>query len=447
MSELTSTPQEPQQDFLSRSLFATLNLDLEKGLYILLIILALITRFYALGDRVVSHDESLHTQFSYQFYNGDGYVHQALMHGPFLFHATAASYWLFGDNDFTSRIPVALLGVILVALPYLLRDWLGRKGALFTSFIFLISPYLLYYSRYIRHDIYVSTWALMVFIATIYYLRQTKDKYLWWFAAGNALMFATKEVSFIYVAIFGSFLVLRLLPQILVAPWLQKSREKLLIPLVVVAIGLVIAGGSFLINRSAEEAVSQATATATSEGFAVDPNVAASSEAASETSIWGWLIVLGIVVSGTGLLYTANAMRPHIDQYPEFNLIVLFTVLILPMVAPFLVSLVGCNPNEYTMSTCMLAGQETMTPLQIFFARLTQDTCRQAFFSSGLVHSGSFLIAMLAISVIVGYWWNRRRFFIAAAIFHTIFAVLYTSVFTNLGGWASGMIGSLGYWL
>ncbi|MCA9957554.1 MAG: hypothetical protein KC443_00885, partial [Anaerolineales bacterium] len=137
----------------------------------------------------------------------------------------------------------------------------------------------------------------------------------------------------------------------------------------------------------------------------------------------------------------------HIDQYPEFNLIVLFTVLILPMVAPFLVSLVGWNPNEYTMSTCMLAGQETMTPLQIFFARLTQDTCRQAFFSSGLVHSGSFLIAMLAISVIVGYWWNRRRFFIAAAIFHTIFAVLYTSVFTNLGGWASGMIGSLGYWL
>jgi hypothetical protein len=47
-----------------------------------------------LGSRVVSHDESLHTQYAYQYYNGEGYVHTPLMHGPFLFHATALSYWL-----------------------------------------------------------------------------------------------------------------------------------------------------------------------------------------------------------------------------------------------------------------------------------------------------------------------------------------------------------------
>ncbi|MCA9957553.1 MAG: TIGR03663 family protein, partial [Anaerolineales bacterium] len=291
MTELTSTPDKPQTNFLSHPLL--LRLDWEKTIYILFMLLAIVSRFWDLGSRVMSHDESLHTQFSYQFYDGQGFAHTPLMHGPFLFHITAVSYWLFGDSDFSARVPVALFGVILVLIPYFFRNWIGKIGALFTSFIFLISPYLLYYSRYIRHDIYVITWSLIIAISIWFYFREQKDKYLWWFAAGNALMFATKEVSFIYVAIFGSFLVLRLLPQILVAPWLQKSREKLLIPLIVVAIGLVIAGGSFLINRSAEEAVSQATATATSEGFAVDPNVAASSEAASETSIWGWLIVLG----------------------------------------------------------------------------------------------------------------------------------------------------------
>ena len=107
-------------------------------------ILAIITRFYGLGDRVVSHDESLHTQYSYQFYNGDGYVHSPLMHGPTLFHATALSHWLFGDSDFASRVPDAALGC-WCCCPYLLRDWLGRRGALFASFMLLISPYVSYY--------------------------------------------------------------------------------------------------------------------------------------------------------------------------------------------------------------------------------------------------------------------------------------------------------------
>jgi 4-amino-4-deoxy-L-arabinose transferase-like glycosyltransferase len=103
-------------------------LDWEKGLYILFILLAIITRFYDLGHRVVSHDESLHTHYSYAYYAGNGYEHTPMMHGPSLFHATALSYWLFGADDFSARIPVALLGIFLVFMPYLLRDWIGRPG-------------------------------------------------------------------------------------------------------------------------------------------------------------------------------------------------------------------------------------------------------------------------------------------------------------------------------
>ncbi|MCZ7671542.1 MAG: glycosyltransferase family 39 protein [Chloroflexi bacterium] len=86
-----------------------------------------------LGNRVMSHDESLHTQFSYQYFIGDGYSHTPLMHGPFLFHITALFYWLFGDSDFVARMPVALFGVILVVMPYFLRKPLGKVGALFTG--------------------------------------------------------------------------------------------------------------------------------------------------------------------------------------------------------------------------------------------------------------------------------------------------------------------------
>src|SRR5512134_3192606 len=107
MSETIITPEEQNQDYLSRSLIDSINLDWEKAIYLLFIIVAIITRMWALGDRVMSHDESLHTQFSYQFFDGQGYQHTPLMHGPFLFHITSLSYWLFGDSDFSARVPVA----------------------------------------------------------------------------------------------------------------------------------------------------------------------------------------------------------------------------------------------------------------------------------------------------------------------------------------------------
>ena len=44
-------------------------------------------------------------------------------------------------------------------------------------------------------------------------------------------------------------------------------------------------------------------------------------------------------------------------------------------------------------------------------------------------------------------WWSRRRWIVAAVIFYSIILIFYTSVFTNLSGWTSGVVGSLGYWL
>ncbi len=47
-----------------------------------IMILAIVTRFYNLGARVMSHDESLHTYFSWLLYRGQGYQHTPMMHGP-----------------------------------------------------------------------------------------------------------------------------------------------------------------------------------------------------------------------------------------------------------------------------------------------------------------------------------------------------------------------------
>ncbi len=454
MTELTTRPpavEAEPTDFLSRPLVAALKLDWEKAIYLAFIIIAIATRFYGLGDRVVSHDESLHTQYSYQLYNGDGYVHSPLMHGPTLFHATALSYWLFGDSDYASRIPNAILGVLLVVLPFFLRDWIGRRGALFASFLLLISPYVSYYSRYIRHDVYLIVFAMIVFIATWYYLRERRNKYLWWFTFGLVMMFATMEASFIYVAIFGSFLVVRLLALIAGAEWLREMRGRLRMPLLVILAGVLMVGAGYVVHSRMESAATEeATATATSEGFAADPNApvtAAPTEGTPADLLTRWVEIAGIAVFGLGLFLMVREMRPNIDGYPEFDLIMLYTTLLLPLASPILVRIAGWNPVDYTLNSCVLAGQEAMTGVERFFAKLTQPECISAVVQSPLAKSTLFLLATLVIAILVGLWWDRKRWTTAALIFSGLFLLFFTTIFTNLAGWRTGAIGSLGYWL
>ena len=100
-----------------------------------MILLAIATRFYMLEARVMSHDESLHTYFSWLLYRGQGYEHSPMMHGPFQFHMVALTYFLFGANDFTSRIPAALFSIATVWMVWYWRRYLGKWGALIAAFL------------------------------------------------------------------------------------------------------------------------------------------------------------------------------------------------------------------------------------------------------------------------------------------------------------------------
>lgn len=447
MTDLT-TPTTPDS-FLSRPLRSTFTLDWEKGLYLLILILALITRLYGLDDRVVSHDESLHTQFSYQYFRGEGYTHNPMMHGPMVFHSAATFYWLFGVSDGSARIPVALIGVILVMLPIFLRPWIGKVGALFASFLLLISPFMTYYSRYIREDIFIIAWAVIIFLTMWYYLRERKEHYLWWFAAANALMFATKENSYIYVAIFGGFLVLRLALTLWQTPWFGKALSNLTTPLFLIAVGLIVLGGGFVAQRQAEQPDEAALTPESGEGFAADPNApqTAPVAAAEATNNWGWVQFGGVVLASIGLFMGVRELRPRLQEYAEFDLIILFTTFTLPSVTPMFAQMTGWTPRDYGIASCVLANQDTLSPIGLFFSRLVSVECWRLYFGSGGGHVNIMLIAMTIISIALGLWWSRRRFLIIGGIFHLIFAALYTSLFSHPKGWQSGMLDSLAYWM
>jgi uncharacterized protein (TIGR03663 family) len=172
-----------------------------------LIVLAFGFRLWDLGARALHHDESLHAYYSYQLLQGHGYEHSPLLHGPFQFFGTAAMFFFTGAaTDYTARVLPALFGGALVVLPVFFRGHLGRTGALITAALIAFSPALLYYSRFAREDIYVAAFTLGIVICVWRYIDERRPHYLYISAALLALSFATKETTFIFVAIVLLFL-------------------------------------------------------------------------------------------------------------------------------------------------------------------------------------------------------------------------------------------------
>ncbi|MEI7554424.1 flippase activity-associated protein Agl23 [Candidatus Chlorohelix sp.] len=181
-------------------------LNLEVLLYLIIIIFALFTRFADLDSRALHHDEGVHAYYSYQYYTGGGYEQEPWKHGPLLYHVTAATFWLFGDSVTTARFPAAALGVIMALLPLLIRRELGRWGALSASFLLAISPLFLYYSRFIREDIFVAVISLLLVGFIFRFISKPAPSHFYLLMASLALLFCTKAISFFYLALFGGFL-------------------------------------------------------------------------------------------------------------------------------------------------------------------------------------------------------------------------------------------------
>ena len=179
-----------------------------------LMFVGLVLRFWDLGYKALHHDESLHAFYAFRLYDGEGYEHNAMMHGPLLFELNALAYLLFGANDLTARLVPALFGVAIIGMPFLLRHELGRAGAIAASVLLVVSPAFLYFSRFIRHDIYVDAFTLLLVIGVFRYLATGQRNWFYTSCVAAALLFATKEDFYIsgfipFVFLAGAWFLLR----------------------------------------------------------------------------------------------------------------------------------------------------------------------------------------------------------------------------------------------
>ncbi|MGD8751095.1 MAG: glycosyltransferase family 39 protein, partial [Anaerolineales bacterium] len=342
--------------------------------------------------------------YSWRLSRGEGYQHTPLTHGPLQFHMVALSYFLFGDNDFTSRIPAALSSILAIAFIWKLRRYLGRTGTIIAALLMLISPFMLYYGRYVRNEAYVALFGLITIWALLRYLESGKSRYLYWLTAATMLHFTAKETAFIYTAQALLFAGLLFVTQVTEKSWSAPQFKKrflgsLLIALILIAISFAIA--------------------AYPSSAATDPAATVDGET-TNISIPPTRLLIPLVLSGLALLsslyfvirgYSWDLLRKE----RTVSIIVVLLTLVLPQLAPFPVRLLGWDPTDYSYQ--------------------------------GMIRTATALIPLVVLAVAIGYLWNPRLWLINAAIFYVPFTILYTTIFTNGAGFFTGLVGSLGYWL
>lgn len=519
------------ENFLSRRI----TFNWEVAVYIAIFVIAVLTRFTNLGDRVMSHDESLHTRFSYNLYAEGDFQHTPLMHGPILFHMVALSYSLFGDSDFTARMYPAILGVLMVLSPLLFRHWLKRWGALMVSVGLLISPLLLYYNRYIREDTPAIMASILMIWAILSYLSgssQVRYKPYWFYvlAFGMIWHLGTKETAFMYIAIIGIFLAVYWFVRLaqhrfhsrgqafngrrafslltlgillggvmsmglyivldiiqfdlispeettafsVLAPNLQTSY--LLWVTIIVLVALITAILTILWayrNRTARVPVGQVAfllgmTFATAFALVVFEELSHLTNITEATVVeplrWSPLIfvwALSIIVTAFFLVFRRRTISKrgsdeeaihsagiwgYLDQFPEFDIMVVIGTLILPWAAALFPFAMNGTSEDFAAignNWGVLASMVKLLP--------NPASAGENIWSADQI--GEVLLGFMAwlplfiTSLVIGLTWNWRKWLITAGIFYSIFAFFFTTMFTNLYGLMTGMYYSLGYWL
>ena len=168
----------------------------------LLALAALITRFWALGNRPFHHDESIHAFQSWSLSRGGDWRYDPAYHGPFLYYVNALVYKLFGATDATARLMPALFGVLLIGFAWPLRRWIGARAAAAYSVLVLAAPHLVYFSRFIREDLYSLVFTFATILAFQRFLETDRAAWLTASAVAFALAGVTKENAYMTGVLF-----------------------------------------------------------------------------------------------------------------------------------------------------------------------------------------------------------------------------------------------------
>jgi uncharacterized protein (TIGR03663 family) len=387
---------------------------IENLLICLIIILAVVSRLSDLGLRTMSHDEVNHAVPAWSLYQGQGYIHDPVTHGPLQFPLMAFSFFLFGDNDFTTRLPHALFSIATVIFAIFgMRRFLGRSGGIIAGFLFLISPFFLFYGRYARNEAIIGFLGLLLIYSILAYLESGKFRYLILLTIAMVLHFTSKETSYIYTAQALLFVLFYLIDRVTRAHW-KKPQFQILFILCLLSTVLFMTASAVMLLGSPAPAIPAAT-----DGTTLSATPVASPLANVPENLRLLLYIsTGLTLvsaAGTVVFLLTGFELKKLSHLRVFDLLILQGTLVLPILAAFILRWLGYDPLDYSQT--------------------------------GILHSTIVVVVLVVVAAAIGIWWRPREWLICAGLFTAIFVLFYSTFFTNGQGIATGVVGSLGYWL
>lgn len=164
-------------------------LSIEVALWILVVVVALALRLYRLDAAPLAAHEAREAMLAWQAATNQltNQPTSQLTNQPFLFAANTALFVLCGANDTLARLWPALLGSVLALTPFLLRQRVGRLGALAAGLYLAISPTALFASRQLDGAVVAAAGVMAWVGGLVHFLDAARRSWLTLAAVGLAL--------------------------------------------------------------------------------------------------------------------------------------------------------------------------------------------------------------------------------------------------------------------
>jgi len=169
------------------------------GLVVAVALLGLVLRLLLLGDRIAHWDEGRVGYWILYYAETGSFAYRRIIHGPFIQHVNSWLFPIIGANDFTMRLPVALISATLPLSAILFRKHLRKAETVALALFLAVNPVVLYYSRFMRSDLLVATFMFLALGMFVRFYDTRRWRYVYAASALMACGFASKENAILYV--------------------------------------------------------------------------------------------------------------------------------------------------------------------------------------------------------------------------------------------------------
>jgi uncharacterized protein (TIGR03663 family) len=176
-------------------------------LFFLILLAAFIIRFWQLDLRLFHHDEAVHAWFCYELLTTGVWQYDPSYHGPFLYFVTTGMFALLGPSDWTARLLPSLAGFAIIPLVWCVYriGYLTKNQMLVAALLIAVSPDMVYFSRFLRHDIFMLFFTMLFIVAVLFWFDRGQTRFAVIAAVAAAGALSCKEEMPVFMLVFVLF--------------------------------------------------------------------------------------------------------------------------------------------------------------------------------------------------------------------------------------------------